>query len=255
MSSVYIGSARIGENGEATGGKDGDQRQTSKPDYKGEVSEQLYYIHKKGWDILRPVDPVEATALGDEMKAACSNANIGYDQDERYDVVRAVKTTKSLNKISEKVNSDCSSLVRACIIAAMGVDPGNFTTDKAKEILTKTKKFSHIGTIRSSADNPKLYKGDVLCTRTKGHIVIVTRASEQPKSPVKNKSAIKYYRACNKNEKSIVEGLNSIGVNSEFNNRKKIARLNGIISYNGSASDNASLLTLLKRGKLIKSKS
>ena len=62
-----------------------------------------------------------------------------------------------------------------------------------------------------------------------------------------------YYPACDKNEKSLVEGLNSIKEDSSFENRKKIAQLNGISDYKGTEKQNVELLNKLKQGKLIKS--
>ena len=44
---MRIGSARHDENGKLTGGRPGDQTGT-------EVSMQNFYVHKKGWYVLRP---------------------------------------------------------------------------------------------------------------------------------------------------------------------------------------------------------
>jgi len=68
-----------------------------------------------------------------------------------------------------------------------------------------------------------------------------------------NCSNIEYYPACSKNKKSIVDALKSIGVDSSFTNRKKIAELNGVQNYSGSPQQNTQLLKLLKNGQLIKS--
>ena len=61
-----------------------------------------------------------------------------------------------------------------------------------------------------------------------------------------------YYKACDKKYSSLVDALNSIGVDSSFNNRKKIASKNGISNYKGNSTQNTTLLRLLKNGKLIK---
>lgn len=61
-----------------------------------------------------------------------------------------------------------------------------------------------------------------------------------------------YYPACAKSYTSIVNGLNSVGVNSSFANRKKIAKANGITAYIGTAAQNTKLLNLLKSGTLKK---
>ena len=65
-------------------------------------------------------------------------------------------------------------------------------------------------------------------------------------------SITNYYPAVSSSYKSIVEALQSIGVDSSFNNRKKIAIKNGINNYEGTAAQNIELLNKLKAGKLIK---
>ena len=65
-------------------------------------------------------------------------------------------------------------------------------------------------------------------------------------------SSASYYKKCASNHTSIVNALNSIGVNSSFSNRSKIAKANGIKVYVGTASQNIKLLNLLKQGKLKK---
>jgi uncharacterized protein YjhX (UPF0386 family) len=68
-----------------------------------------------------------------------------------------------------------------------------------------------------------------------------------------NCSDIEYYPACSNNEKSLVDALKSIGVDSSFSNRKKIAELNGVQNYSGQPQQNTELLKKLKNGQLIKS--
>lgn len=51
---------------------------------------------------------------------------------------------------------------------------------------------------------------------------------------------------------SIVDGLKSIGVNPTVDYRKKIAKVNGISDYKGTAEQNIKLLNLAKNGKLVK---
>lgn len=61
---------------------------------------------------------------------------------------------------------------------------------------------------------------------------------------------VSYYKAFVSS--SIVDGLKSIGVDSSFSNRKKIAQANGISNYTGTASQNEKLLSLARQGKLKK---
>ena len=67
-----------------------------------------------------------------------------------------------------------------------------------------------------------------------------------------NTSTTNYYKAVSSTYNSIVEALNSIGVDSSFNNRKQIAIKNGINDYTGTAEQNIELLNKLKAGRLIK---
>lgn len=78
------------------------------------------------------------------------------------------------------------------------------------------------------------------------------KVEENTKKPIKKK--IVYYPKYKGKSKSLVDALKSLGINSSKSNRKKVASLNGIKNYSGTASQNTKLLNLLKRGKLIKNK-
>lgn len=60
-----------------------------------------------------------------------------------------------------------------------------------------------------------------------------------------------YYPRCGQGFVSIVSALNSIEVNSSFENRKKIAQKNNIKDYIGTAQQNNQMLEKLKAGRLI----
>ena len=64
---------------------------------------------------------------------------------------------------------------------------------------------------------------------------------------------MEYYPACSKTKKNLSEALESIGVNSSYSNREKIAEINGITNYTGSLSQNDTLFRKLLNGQLIKS--
>lgn len=53
-------------------------------------------------------------------------------------------------------------------------------------------------------------------------------------------------------EFTLIDSLNKIGVDSSYNNRKKIAIANGITNYSGTAAQNMEMLELLQDGKLLK---
>lgn len=165
--SIMVGSARIDERGNASGGAAGDQKQTSaKNDLTGEVSMQKMYSHSKGWYILRPKSAAHAVKMADLMKAACNNANIGYDQGNRLGVVQHGIMT------AVKTECDCSSLVREVVKEATGKDPGNFTTANEAASLEATGLFESKRSYVSQSATP-VYDGDVLVTKAKGHTVIV----------------------------------------------------------------------------------
>lgn len=67
-------------------------------------------------------------------------------------------------------------------------------------------------------------------------------------------SKIKYFKACSQTQKSIVDALESIGVDSSYVQRRRIAKVNRIKNYSGTVAQNNKMLKLLKRGKLIKSR-
>lgn len=171
---VIIGSARHDENGKLCGGKAGDQ--TGR-----EVCTQNFYVHSKGWYIMRAKDAAVAEAIAIGMRTACSNNNIGYDQNERLGIVRnGVNSTV-------KTEADCGTTVRACCIHA-GFDPGNFTTANEVAALKNTGKFMERLTYTSGMI---LYTGDILVTKTKGHTVIVTAGAYRNQLPKPSANASK----------------------------------------------------------------
>ena len=218
--SITIGSARIGENGSITGGKDGDQKQKSTPDYVGEVSLQNFYVHSKGWYIIRLKNADYAKKCASSMKTACNNPNIGYNQNERYDVVKQGTSTKT------KCNADCSALVRTCFKEATGKDPGDFNTSSEVSVLKET----GLVDVLSYTSGTTLYTGDILVTKTKGHTVIVTDGASRTttKSPT---VAIPVIKKGNKgsNVKLLQKNLNSLGFKGKDGKK---------LTVDGEAGDN-----------------
>lgn len=237
--SIVFGSARMGENGKTTGGKAGDQKQTATNDFSGEVSMQSFYVHSKGWYIIRAKDVSVANKLAEAMKIACNNANIGYDQNERLGIVKNGVASKT------KTEADCSSTVRACCIYA-GFDPGNFTTGNEATALAKTGKFEAKVKYVSDVKTP-LYTGDILVTCTKGHTGIIVEGNSRATSS----SAC--YPKYTGSSSSIVSVLKAVGeTDTSLTHRKKIAIANGITGYSGTASQNLQMVALAKAGTLKK---
>ena len=165
---IKIGSARHDENGAYTGGAAGDQTGT-------EVSTQTFYVHSKGWYVLRPKKKTHATKIAAKMKAACSNSHIGYDQGNRLGIVKYGIATDT------DTECDCSSLVRVCVFEATGTDPGNFTTANEATVLAATGLFEEVFDYVSQSKTP-LYNGDILVTKTKGHTAIVVSGNARSSS-------------------------------------------------------------------------
>lgn len=171
---LIVGSARIDERGKLSGGQAGDQ--TGK-----EVCTQQYYMHSKGWYVLRAKDISVANALALAMKQACDNNNIGYDQNQRGGVITQLKKYGTLGKIAVATECDCSSLVRACVYQASGTDVGNFTTANEASTLENSGLFEKKKAVSSSTT---LYYGDILVTKTKGHTVVVTSGNARGQTTI-----------------------------------------------------------------------
>ena len=227
---VIIGSARHDEHGNCySGGKAGDQTGQ-------EVSTQNFYIHSKGWNVLRAKDNKVAEKLAEAMQIACGNKNIGYDQSERYGIIKHGINTKV------KTECDCSSLVRACIIYASGKDVGDFNTSNERSVILKSGLFKDVGSYKQG---DTLCNGDILVTRTKGHTAIVVSGAKKRKG--------KYYPKYTGNSNSIVEALKAVGEDDvSKEHRAEIAKKNGFSNFKFTSEENSKMLSLLKKGKLKK---
>ena len=178
MATVNVGSARIDENGHATGGKAGDQ--TGK-----EVSTQNWYKHSKGWRVFRAKDPEVAEKIAWDMQAACDNPKIGYDQSQR-DTLYTVAKLVGFNcaKVAAACETDCSALVRVCCAYAGVMLPNIRTTNEPKALLDSGAFVELTGS--KYTDSPDyLKRGDILCTRTQGHtVVVLSNGSKAEVAPV-----------------------------------------------------------------------
>lgn len=163
---VKIGSARMGENGKITGGKPGDQT-------GNEVSTQNWYSHSKGWRVFRAKDPAKRKLIAECMAKACANSKIGYNQNQRSTLYAAVKNKGyDPDKITDKVNTDCSALVRVCCCYA-GIIVNDFNTATEASRLMGTGAFTELTGNTYTKSSDRLMAGDILVTKTKGHTVVV----------------------------------------------------------------------------------
>ena len=163
---VYIGNAVGDEHGKASGGEPGDQ--TGK-----ELRIQPWYLNKKGWRVFRPKSYEVAQKLADDMRAACDNPAIGYDQKQRNTLYAvADQVGFDCSKVDKPCESDCSSLVRVCLAYA-GIKTGNFNTASEPSVLKKTGAFDEMIGPEYTDESGWLKTGDILVTTVKGHTAIV----------------------------------------------------------------------------------
>ena len=170
---VLIGSARSSYGNTSPGDQNGGK----------EVYTENWYLHSKGWVVLRAIDPTVRERIAVALERACDNNDIGYSQPTRntlYDNVKSCGFDPA--RTSKKVNTDCSALVRVCVNYA-GIRAGNFITSSEVRVLMATGAFMQFTDDAHCKSSDHLLRGDILDTRTKGHTVVVlsngAKASEE----------------------------------------------------------------------------
>ena len=169
---VLIGSARSSYGNTSPGDQNGGR----------EVSTENWYLHSKGWVVIRAKDPEKRERIASAMERACANNNIGYSQPTRNTLFNDVKAHGFDPACTTKpVNTDCSALVRVCVHYA-GIEVDNFITSNEVSMLMATGAFEKFTDDAHCKSSDHLLRGDILDTRTKGHTVVVlsngARASE-----------------------------------------------------------------------------
>ena len=164
---VRVGSARIDENGKLIGGQAGDQTGQ-------EVAVEPWYLHQKGWVVIRAKDPQVAEKIAWDMEAACANDQIGYHQSTSWDLYDKSKQYGwECSKVKVPAETDCSSLVRVCVAFAIGKSLPWFSTLNEVSVLSQTGLFDVLTDVRYAQSSDYLKRGDILCTKTQGHTVVV----------------------------------------------------------------------------------
>lgn len=182
---VMVGSARSNEFGKATSGKPGDQKGGS------EVSTQPWYLHQKGWVVIRITDPTMRERVAVNMEAACANDHIGYCQEDRTTATEAAKPYGyALSRVTTDVETDCSELVRCCCLYA-GLKVSSFSTSTEIAALKATGKVQIIYDDSYCTSPDKLLRGDILVTKTKGHtVVVLTNGSQATQTILSSANAV-----------------------------------------------------------------
>ena len=164
--SCVVGSARGDEHGHISGGQAGNQ--TGR-----ELATEAWYNSSKGWRVFRAKDPIKAEKLAECMLKACANNKIGYDQSNNQSLLLAVQSVGyDPAKVTSPVETDCSQLVRVCCFYA-GIPIGMFSTADEPKYLLGTGEFKELTESAYTSSPHYLQKGDIMCTRTKGHTMIV----------------------------------------------------------------------------------
>lgn len=242
---IDIVHASISENGTAHNAMPGDQ--THK-----EVCVRKWY--NKPWDMILRHPDTTVTERAANIGVLLANSNlVGYDQDNRNTLYEELK--KNSFSVSSYINSnvltetDCSAFVTACFVCAGEDDlryTGNAPTTRTMEKVFQMAGFNVLKEKKYLTTDEHLRKGDVLL-KVGSHTVIACSSGSKAYSG----SNIDYYPQYKGVSSSIIDALNSLGIDSSMSNRKRIAAVNGIADYTGTAVQNTKILLLLKQGYLI----
>ena len=167
-----IGHAAHNEMRKVKGGKKGDQT-------RKEILIQAWYLHKKGWIVLRARDPEVAKKLADTMVAICKNDHFGYGQDYRLSGFNeAKKHDFDVSKVDVNCGLDCSETVRVCLWSA-GIKVEDFRTRTQLSVIKKTGAFEVLTLDKYCKSSKHLKRGDILLTKeVPGHTAIVTEEDD-----------------------------------------------------------------------------
>ena len=163
---VYIGNAVGDENNKAIGGEPGDQ--TGK-----ELRIQPWYKNEKGWRVFRAKDAETAKRIADDMRMACDNPDIGYDQKQRNTLYTvSAPLDFDAGRVTTPCECDCSSLVRVCLAFA-GIKTKDFNSVSGPDRILATGKFIELTDEKYTTQSAYLCTGDILCTKVKGHMAVI----------------------------------------------------------------------------------
>ena len=260
---ALCGWASIDERGKGRGGKVGDQ--TGR-----EVKTGQWYNFGQKY-VIRYKDAKMAKKHAEALKKLCNGNLVGYDMNQRCSLYSELKKVHlDVDKLKVKCETDCSALQCTCAILAGAINIQMWATGSMLDGFDGKSGFGHNSDFIILTDKKYLTSGDYLLpgdiSVAPGHHVIGSieagsksknetrgKAHNSSAKETNNKSQSIYYKKCSSSSKSIVEALTDIGVkDTSFSHRKKIAKANGIVNYEGTESQNNKLVGLLKKGKLKK---
>ena len=173
MCAVIVGSARSNEFGDISGGVPGDQLQSTTPDYSGECSMQEWYLHPLGWVVARAKTEEQRHKIAQNSEYICNNPFIGYDQPRDQTLYKIAKQYGfDASRVETPCDTDCARKIRVCVLYA-GIDCPDFYTATEISVLKSTGQFDILTDPKYTESPDYLLRGDILCTKTKGHTVVV----------------------------------------------------------------------------------
>lgn len=216
----------------------------------------------KGWNkMIRCKSSLDGTKAVQIAKKLAESNLVGYDQGQRNSLYKALKKNGfDVDKYiasGEKTECDCSSFVYAvycCLYRSLRSDSNAPTTSSwvnfAKNHSDIFTVFTQSKFLRTDAN---LRAGD-LVDKTGSHIIMACGNTNTTAT-----TNAKYYRACAKGFKSVVDALVSVGEkDTSLAHRQRIALANGIIKSLSAfdrvmtAERNKQMRELLEQGKLMK---
>ncbi|MGN1457569.1 MAG: hypothetical protein ACI4XP_06410 [Acutalibacteraceae bacterium] len=194
-----------------------------------------------GYVFTEPSTPVDTTSQPETSETTSqpetSETTSQPETSESTTVTYYPKCSSSASTIIEGLNSigvDSSKAFRTKIAAANNIADYSGTAAQNTQMLNLLKQGKLIDPSGSAATSQP-------------------ETSETTSQPETSETVtVTYYPKCSSSASTIVEGLNSIGVDSSKAFRTKIAAANDIANYSGTAAQNTQMLNLLKQGKLIK---
>ena len=177
---LRLGEAAYDERGQVAYGEPGDQTGL-------EVRQLEFYndVNRPWVKVFRAKDKDEQRKIGQAMREACENPNIGYAQygdgstpyKDRYGLRYAIDNdtpTHIIPDVKVPCNVDCSALVAQCCRAA-GIDvPSTMRTATQEQILMPTGHFDEL----DYSDGMELLVGDIMWRN--GHTAAVTEIGYSP---------------------------------------------------------------------------
>ncbi len=241
---VLIGHASISENGTVNGNA-GDS--TGK-----EVCTRNWYNGTWGFMAVHK-DANVREKIAKIVEQACANNKVGYSQNTRNTLnTQAKAKSYDISKITTACNCDCSSLINVAVVGAgLGSYGSNGWTTSTME-----SQLSKLGfkIIKTNLTSEAYAVRGAIYNRAGKHVVCALSDGSKANDTLKSAGATVATTVPPTSNSaytghSLVDYLKSIGVDSSFTNRSKLAKEYGVSLYIGTASQNSKLLELMRQDK------